>query len=58
MKNEVMNKSNFANKVFNKQDVYIFGGPNSGISLYISKIGQRTSKLHGYPLMFNPQKSI
>ena len=34
MENEENNKSNFANKVFDRQDVLILGGLNSGISLY------------------------
>ena len=29
------NNLNFANKVFNRQDVLILGGLNSGISLYL-----------------------
>ena len=35
VENEETNNLNFANKVFNKQDVLILGGRNSGISLYI-----------------------
>ena len=35
MGNEEINKSKFANKIFNRQDVIILGGLNSGISLYI-----------------------
>ena len=35
MENEEKNKSNFANKVFNRQDVLILGGLNSGILLYM-----------------------
>ena len=32
--NEEKNKSDFANKAFNRQDVLILGGLNSGMSLY------------------------
>ena len=35
VENEEKNKSNFANKVFNRENVLILGGLNSGISLYI-----------------------
>ena len=35
VENEEKDISNFANKVVNRQDVLILGGPNSGISLYI-----------------------
>ena len=31
---EEKNNLNFANKVFNRKDVFILGGLNSGISLY------------------------
>ena len=34
VENEEKNSLNFANKVFNRQDVLILGGLNSGISLY------------------------
>ena len=34
VENEGKNNLNFANKVFNRQDVLISGGLNSGISLY------------------------
>ena len=37
VENEEKNKLNFANKVFNRQDVLILGGRNSGISLYIAE---------------------
>ena len=37
MENEEENNFNFANKVFNRQDVSILGGRNSGISLYIRR---------------------
>ena len=33
MENEENNKSDFANKIFNRQHVLILGGLNSGISL-------------------------
>ena len=33
MENEEKNKLNFANKVFNRENVLILGGLNSGISL-------------------------
>ena len=32
---EEKNNLNFANKVFNRKDVFILGGLNSGISLYL-----------------------
>ena len=35
VENEEKNNLNFANKVFNRQDVLILGGLNSGISLYM-----------------------
>ena len=35
VENEGKDNLNFANKVFNGQDVLILGGRNSGISLYI-----------------------
>ena len=35
VEDEGKNNLNFANKVFNRQDVLILGGLNSGISLYI-----------------------
>ena len=38
MENEEKNKSNFANKIFNRQDILILGGLKSGISLYIERI--------------------
>ena len=34
VENEEKIQSNFANKVFNRQDVLILGGLNSGISLF------------------------
>ena len=34
VENEEKNNLNFANKVFNRQNVLILGGLNSGISLY------------------------
>ena len=34
VENEEKNNLNFANKVFNRQDVLILGGRNSGILLY------------------------
>ena len=37
VENEGKNNLNFANKVFNRQDVLILVGLNSGISLYIKK---------------------
>ena len=36
VENEENNNLNFANEVFNRQDVLILGGRNSGISLYIA----------------------
>ena len=36
VENEEKNNLNFANKVFNRQDVLILGGRNSRISLYIT----------------------
>ena len=36
VENEGKDNLNFANKVFNRQDVLILGGLNSGISLYIN----------------------
>ena len=38
VENEEKNNLNLANKVFNRQDVLILGGPNSGISLYKENI--------------------
>ena len=35
VENKEKNNLNFANKVFNRQDVFALGGLNSGISLYI-----------------------
>ena len=35
VENGEKNKSNFTNKVFNRQDVLILGGLNSGISLNV-----------------------
>ena len=35
VENEEKNNLNFANKVFNRPDVLILGGLNSGISLYM-----------------------
>ena len=35
VENEGKDNLNFANKVFNRQDVLILGGLNSGISLYL-----------------------
>ena len=37
VENEENNNLNFANKVFNRQDVLILGGRNSGISLLFLK---------------------
>ena len=36
VENEEKKNLNFSNKVFNRQDVLILGGLNSGISLYLS----------------------
>ena len=36
VENEEKNKSNFAYKVFNRQDVLNLGGLNGGISLYLT----------------------
>ena len=36
VENEEKNNLNFANKVFNRKDILILGGLNSGISLYIA----------------------
>ena len=35
VENEGKDNLNFTNKVFNRQDVLILGGLNSGISLYV-----------------------
>ena len=35
VENEEKNNLNFANKIFNRKDVFILGGLNSGISLYL-----------------------
>ena len=37
VENEGNNNLNFANKVFNRPDVLVLGGRNSGISLYIKR---------------------
>ena len=39
VENEEKNKLNYANKVFNRQDVLILGGRNSRISLYMNLLG-------------------
>ena len=48
VENEEKNNLNFANKVFNRQDVLILGGLNSEISLYTEYL----SKFQNYVLIF------